>query len=212
MTFIVLAVLLVALVGVGVGAIAMRQKQNFAKANQIVPGRATTAPAGWAGAHSPEAKLHRRIGEAVAALRANPTLSDGAFMESRASIENAAQAIDERLIAAAALPRGHREAAIAAVEPEVVSLEASVASLARPAVGSAPQQVLDDSVRAAQIRLDALASAQAELDQLDVHAAAHRETIEQIEAAQQQTRPAEQPVEQPKPLTQPKPQTQPPAV
>ena len=131
-------------------------------------------------------------------------------MESRASIEDAAQAIDERLIAAAALPRGHREAAIAAVEPEVVSLEASVASLARPAAGSAPQQVLDDSVRAAQIRLEALASAQAELDQLDMHAAAHHATIEQIEAAQQQTRPAEQPVEQP--VEQPKPLTQPPAV
>ena len=80
-------------------------------------------------------------------MRANPALSDGAFMESRAAIEQAAQAIDDRLIAVAALPRGHREAAIAAVEPEVAALEASVASLAQPSVGSviagatAPEQV-----------------------------------------------------------------------
>lgn len=206
MTFIIIAVLLVALLGAGVGAIAIRQKQNFAKANEIVPGRATSAPAGWAGAHSPEAKLHRRMGEAVTALRANPTLSDAAFMESRSSIENAAQAIDERLIAAAALPRGHREAAIAAVEPDVVALEASVASLATPAVGSAPQRALDDSVRAAQIRLDALAAAQAELDQLDVHSTdGHADTIARIEAAQQQPTAVEPtaPVEQPRPQTQP---------
>ncbi len=32
---------------------------------QIVPGAASTAPASWAGAHTPEAKLHRRLGDAV---------------------------------------------------------------------------------------------------------------------------------------------------
>lgn len=201
MTFVIIAVLLVALAGAGVGAIAMRQKRNFATANEIVPGRATSAPAAWAGAHSPEAKLHRRLGEAVAALRANPTLSDGAFMESRASIENAAQMIDERLIAAAALPRGHREAAIAAVEPDVNALESSVASLAQPSLGSAPQQALDDSVRAAQIRLDALADARAEIDRADPLANIHQHTIDEIEAARQQ--PIEQSVEQTRPQTQP---------
>ncbi|MEO6124872.1 MAG: hypothetical protein ABIR32_14300 [Ilumatobacteraceae bacterium] len=213
MTFLIVAVLLVALVGAGVGAIAVRQKQNFAKANEIVPGRATAAPAGWAGAHSAEAKLHRRLGESVAALRANVTLSDGAFMESRASIENAAQAIDERLIAAASLPRGDRETAIAAVEPDVVALEASVAALAQPAVGSTPQQMLDDSVRAAQIRLDALAAAQAELDQIEVHTATDQTTpghtaidhiVESEPAAPVEVaRPATQPTEQPRQQTQP---------
>lgn len=165
---IVAIVFVVALAG-GAVAIAARQKRSFAKANEVVPGRTTTAPADWAGAHSPEAKLHRRLTDAVGALRANATLSDGAFIESRVSVEQTALAIDERLIAASALPATHRSAAIAAVEPAVVALEGAVAALAVPNSGAAAatQQALDDSVRAAQIRLDALAEARAELDRFD---------------------------------------------
>lgn len=212
MTFLITAlVVIVAVAAAGVGAIAMRQKRSFAKANEIVPGRTTGAPAAWAGAHSPEAKMHRRLAEAVAALRANPTLSDGAFMESRAGIEQAAHDIDDRLIAAAALPRGHRESAIAAVEPDVAALEASVASLAKPvAGGTEPSPALDDSVRSAQMRLDALADARAELEAVDPAASAHQATIEQVEAARRQ--PAESPAPaQPQARSQPQPRTQPPS-
>ena len=167
MTVITIILVAAAAVAAGVGAIAVRQKRSFAKANEVVPGRATNAPGEWAGAHSPEARLHRRLTTAVTALQANSTLADGAFMESRAAVEQAALAIDERLIAAAALPAAHRTAAIAAVEPAVVALEAAVTALAAPASGDVTQQSLDDSVRAAQIRLDALAQAQAEVDRLD---------------------------------------------
>lgn len=175
----IIVVLIVAAVAGGAALIAVRQKRSFASANEVVAGVATNAPPGWAGAHSPEARLHRRLTEAVAALRANATLSDGAFVESRVSVEQAALAIDERLIAAAALPAGHRTAAIAAVEPVVVALENAVAALAAPTTGpAATQQALDDSVRAAQIRLHALAEARTELDRFDSLAA--RQQVDEL--------------------------------
>ena len=199
---VVLALVVVAALAGGIAVTAVRQKRSFASANEIVPGRPTSAPASWAGAHSPEAKLHRRIGAAVAALHANTTLADGAFMESRAAIEQHAVAIDERLIAGAALPAGHREAAIASIEPEVVRLEASIAALADPAPG-ATSAALDDSLRAAQIRLDALAEARAEIDALDGPSASSELPVDIPAEA-----PPAAPVERPAAQTQP---PQPPA-
>ncbi len=186
MTLLAIIALVVALLGGGAGVIAVRQKRSFVKANEVVPGRATAAPAAWAGSHSPEAKLHRRLTDAVAALRANATLSDGAFMESRATIEQTALAIDERLIAAAALPASHRNAAIAAVAPAVAALEDAVAALAAPAAAGSDQQALDDSVRAANIRIQALAAARTELDLFD-----QTVTRSQLDDAPAQTQPAQ---------------------
>jgi hypothetical protein len=148
----------------------MRSRAAFERQNEVVPGTPSTAPAAWAGAHTPEAKLHRRLSAAVVSARAQAAVPGSGFGDVQQAVERGALEIDERLIAAAALPGQHRDAAIAAIEPSVVALEnavSGVGSAAAPGVaGSAPAEI-DAAVVEVRDRLDAIAEARAELDQLD---------------------------------------------
>lgn len=161
MTYLLLAGLVAAFV---VGYVALRNAQDFSDANEIVPGVPTNAPKGWAGAHSPEARMHRRLRDAVAALQSNASLDAPDMVAIRADIEAQALAVDERLIAAAALSKAHREEPLRQIEEAVQSVEAAVASvvdLRGPSMGSI-EQGLDD-VRA---RLRHVEEAHAELEGL----------------------------------------------
>ena len=158
--------LLVAAVAAAVAYGAMRNKRAFAKQNEIVAGTPSRAPAAWAGAHSPEALLHRRLRGAVDAARAQLAAGSG-FEDVVAAIGRGAQEVDDRLIAAAALPASHRTAAIAAIEPSVVALESAVAGLMSSAA-TADQSGVTAAISEAHERLDALAAARAEVDQADV--------------------------------------------
>ncbi|HET7722060.1 MAG TPA: hypothetical protein VFK43_18960, partial [Acidimicrobiales bacterium] len=89
----------------------------------------TKAPAEWAGAHTPEARLHRRLRDAMAAVRANPAMEDAFMMDARVSLEQQALAVDERLIAVAALPEGVRNEPLSSVAAAVDAVEAAVAAL-----------------------------------------------------------------------------------
>ena len=165
MTALILVLIaVVLLVGAGAAALAIRAKRDYDAGNEVVPGVPTKAPTSWGGAHTPEALLHRRLRTAVLAARAAATAGLG---DARATIEQTALAIDERLVAAAALPQGHREPAVASITAAVESLEHAVASMsAVPADSSAPT-ALDTAVQEVQIRLDALAQARAEVEQID---------------------------------------------
>lgn len=124
--------LLLALAFVVVGTVAylaLRNAQDFSDANQIIPGVPTKAPKEWAGAHSPEARLHRRLRDAMEAVRANAALDDASMASVRTALETEALAADERLIAAAALPKGRREEPISRIAETVESIEGLVASL-----------------------------------------------------------------------------------
>jgi hypothetical protein len=125
----ILVVLLVVIVAAAAAAtvVVRAQKRQYAEANVVVPGTATKAPAEWAGAHSPEARLHRRLRDAVEALRANPALEDAFMMDARTALEEQALAVDERLVAVAALPEGVRAEPLASVGAAVDALEAAVA-------------------------------------------------------------------------------------
>jgi len=165
-TFVIGLVLLVAAIAVAVAYGAMRNKRAFAKQNEIIAGTPSRAPAAWAGAHSPEALLHRRLRGAVDASRAQLAAAGSGFEDVVAAIARGAQDIDDRLIAAAALPAPHRTAAIAEIEPSVVALENAVAGLAANA-SSADKTIVAGALAEAQQRLDALAAARAEVDQAD---------------------------------------------
>ncbi len=159
MIWVVVAVLVaVAAAGAGAGALAVSARRKYAAANQIVPGSPSAAPAEWAGDHSPQAKLHRRLVAATAAARASNTSATAL-----ATVQATALAIDDRLIAAAALPAAHREAAVAQVAPFVEQLEATVAQLGSITAGA-------DSVDARLIEtqrcITALEEAHSELDAL----------------------------------------------
>jgi hypothetical protein len=128
-TVVVVLVLLIASAAVAATVVVRTQRRKFAEANVVVPGTATKAPAEWAGAHTPEARLHRRLRDAVEAVRANPAMEDAFMMDARVSLEQQALAVDERLIAVAALPERVRTEPLASVSAAVDAVEAAVAAL-----------------------------------------------------------------------------------
>ena len=130
MTAVIVLLLLVVAAVVAGAVVVQTNKRKFAEANVIVPGTAPKAPAEWAGAHTPEARLHRRLRDAVAAVRANPAMEDAFMMDARVSLERQALAVDERLIAVAALPERVRAEPMASVAAAVDAVEAAVAALA----------------------------------------------------------------------------------
>lgn len=165
MSTLLVVLLVVAVLAVAAAVVVVRSgRRSFATANEVVPGVATRAPAEWAGSHSPEAKLHRRIRDAVAALRADPALDDGGMLGTRTTLEQQALGVDERLVAAAALPERVRAEPLARVASAVDALEVAVASLgeASPALGT--RTALDDAMAEVTERVALLAEARAELD------------------------------------------------
>lgn len=165
----VLAAVLTILVVVGVAvvggaALARSSKSSFKAANDVVPGTPTKAPAAWAGAHSTEARLHRRLRDAVAAMRANPALDDLSFTEPRMMVEAEALAVDDRLVAAAALPVSQRGDRLATAAAAVEAIEAVVAEMVDASTATADTAGALDAVRT---RLDLVAQARDELAALE---------------------------------------------
>lgn len=164
------ALLVVGLVLV-VGALAFgtlrtlrRQQQRFAAANEVVPGVPTAAPASWAGSHDPEARLHRRLRDAVAGLRAGPAALDGAAVELRVELEQQALALDEGLVAIAASPPAHRQEPLARVTGAVEQLERAAAEVSTARVEESASRVeqLVADVRHQRVTLEEI---RAQLDQ-----------------------------------------------
>jgi hypothetical protein len=143
MTVVVVLLLFVVSAAVAATVVVRTQKRKFAEANVVVPGTDTKAPAEWAGAHTPEARLHRRLRDAVAAVRANPAMEDAFRMDARVSLEQQALAVDERLIAVAALPERVRDEPLASVSAAVDAVEAAVAALV---AGPGPASGLDQAM------------------------------------------------------------------
>ncbi len=160
-------VAVLAAIGGFAGALTLRSRTEFREANEVVPGVASNAPAGWAGAHSPEAKLHRRLRAAIAGAHDNPRLAALGLTAQTKQIEREALAIDDHLIAAAALPARHRDDAIAALEAPVAAVEDAVAALLASTTVGESKELLERTVADADIRLQALAQARAEVERID---------------------------------------------
>ncbi len=162
-----MTVLLIGLLFVVIGTLgywALRNAQDFSDANEIIPGVPTTAPKEWAGAHSPEARLHRRLRDAMTALRANRALDSPEVVEVREALERAALEVDDRLIAAAALPGRHKDEQVASVGDAVDAIEQAVTdvvALRGPASADVEQALLQ-----ARTRLALVQEARNELDDL----------------------------------------------
>lgn len=166
MLWVILVIIAVVVIGGGValasGLLSDSRKQ-LDDYSRVVPGVGPEAPAAWAGAHSPEAKLHRRLRDAVKAAHAQPSVS----VTDLAGLDHAAAALDERLIGAAALPTSHRDAAIAEIEPLVARFEDAVAGLARAAAPEALGVAFEQSMAAIEAQLAAIAEARAEVERID---------------------------------------------
>jgi len=174
MITVLLVLAVAAVIGFGV-ALAVRSKREFATQNEVVPGRKSPAPSSWAGAHTREAKLHRRLGDAVRGAHANPRFVELGLADPMRAIDAEAMAIDERLVAAAALPAAHRDAAIDPLETNVVALEHTIAEMVTSVTVAASKDQLEQAVTDADLKLQALAAARAEVEAIDRQAAGANE-------------------------------------
>jgi hypothetical protein len=113
---VVVLVVVVAVVGFGV-ALARKGKRKYAEQGG---GLAPNAPREWAGAHTPEAKLHRRLVAAAKSLNAQP-MGDAVAIERRVAIEQRILQLDQELVAVA----GNANS-VAEIEPLVAAVEQAV--------------------------------------------------------------------------------------
>lgn len=167
MGFLVVLAALAVLSGVAVAAVvALRTKAAFERSNELIPGVRSAAPASWAGSHEPEARLHRRLRQALAALRANQAFDhDGSLLDLRVELEQQAVEVDQQLVATAALPVHLRSDPLERLSGAVASLEQAVADLAGSSAAETSARLsraLDD-VRS---RTGLVAQARAALDDL----------------------------------------------
>ena len=131
LTWLVLIGLLVVLIGGATFAVALarRSKQQLAAQIEPGPGMPDGAPIEWAGQHTPEAKLHRRL-TALATTLAQLPLGDAAHIERKVAVETRVQELSRRLVALAHAPRDALREAVAKLEPEVAAAEDEVGKLA----------------------------------------------------------------------------------
>ncbi len=126
----VIVVLVVVVLAAAIAfAVALAAKGRRRAAESLGTGLAADVPREWAGAHSREAKLHRRLVAAARSLSALP-LGDAAEIERRVAVEQQLRELDEQLVTAAAVPEPARGEALAKIEPLVASAESSVAAIA----------------------------------------------------------------------------------
>jgi hypothetical protein len=181
-----------------VAYIALRNAQDFSDANEVIPGVPTSAPKEWAGAHSAEARLHRRLRDSMTALRANRSLDEPALVQVREALEREALAIDDQLIAAAALPARVRDEPLRQVAAAVDSVEAAVADVV---VLRGPERASTEAaIEQVRTRLALVEEARAELAGLGGAPSSFEQLRRELDA----TAPAEPPPAEP-------PQTEPPS-
>lgn len=155
MTLVVIVLLAVVVLVVGFGAALARRATQDVERDHL-----SGAPAAWAGQHTPEAKLHRRLADAVAALPAD----DLDVLEARLAIEQLATAVDAQLVTVARLPERVRSAPLAQATAAVEAVEDSVARVAANELGTGRAAEVESALARLQERVDALSQARKELD------------------------------------------------
>ncbi len=159
-------VILVILIGAalaGVLALARRQRKSMAADNEIIPGRRTRAPASWARSHDPEARLHRRLRDAMTALHTINAIDDGTTIVLRAGLEQSALAVDDQLVAISVLPQPHRDQRLPEATEAVEGIEDAVAQYAS-ATTSYNRNALAADLSGVQARLDAISEIRKSLE------------------------------------------------
>ncbi|CAN5764691.1 hypothetical protein BH24ACT4_BH24ACT4_24460 [soil metagenome] len=162
-----------------------RQQERLAASNVVVPGMPTSAPVAWAGSHDPEARLHRRLRDAMTALRSAPAAMDGAGLDLRVELEQQALALDDALVAVAAALVAHRSQPLERITGAVEQLEQAVADVAAASADAAASRLeaVVADVHRQQVTLEEI---RAQLDApstLDTLAAAPETTVAPAAAA-----------------------------
>ena len=143
-----------------------RTRESLAASNQVVPGHPTRAPQSWAGSHETEARLHRRLRDAMTALRANEHFDDdGALIDVRVELEHQALSLDDRLVAVSNLPLQHKVAPLDEIADVVTLIEQTVAELASRSVAES-RPVVEAALALVRERSSLIDQVRAQLDEL----------------------------------------------
>ena len=161
-------VVMMAVTGIAVaGVIALRNAKAFERDSQLIAGVSTNAPTAWAGSQAPEARLHRRLRDALVALDANQAFDDdGGLLDLRVELQQQAISLDEQLVVTAALPAGLRADPLAHIADAVAAIEQAVAGLA----SSSAQDIagrLAHALEDVRARTGLVEQARAALDAMD---------------------------------------------
>lgn len=122
---IVVLLVLIAAVAAVTALILMLRKSSHAQlqqSTQLYPGKLIDAPDGWALGHSPEARLFRRIRDAVTPLH-NASGTDIALIDGRVQIELVVDDVAQRLVALSTVDRAVAQPVLARAEWWVAALE-----------------------------------------------------------------------------------------
>lgn len=165
MTFVLLVLVGIAVVGFAAVALARSGRRDRDAAIELVPGTSSRVPVAWAGSHTPEARAHRRLVAAMGSARGAPGMSDGPGAVHLSEIVAEALRVEAQLLVAAAVPGERRAEAVRDAVGLVDHFESMVADLVL-AVGRS-ESSLDEVVADAAIRLVALREALLEVEQID---------------------------------------------
>lgn len=146
---------------------ASKVQASYERSNEVVPGIPSPAPTSWLGSHDLEAKLHRRLIDAMKALRTNQSFDqDGSLLDLRVELEHEAVTLDAELVSVAALPVHVRQEPLATLTGAVETIESAVAGLALSSAAGAGvrlERLLEDL----RHRTSTVAQARAALDEID---------------------------------------------
>lgn len=123
-----LVVVLVVLAATGFAIALVRSSRKQRAADEAMP-FISRAPQRWAVSHEPEAKLHRRLRDAVRALTVDRGIVSAFQLDEQVRITVAAQDLDEQLVTMSAVPESGKSGALARLETQVTELERQVAAL-----------------------------------------------------------------------------------
>lgn len=123
-----IAGLLVVLVAAALAVVLGRRSRALRAARRpVVPGMPTGAPAEWAEAHTPQARMHRRLVELALEVHQLPLADDAT--DRAVAAQNRIAELDSRLIAVGAGPDAGRRGAVMTLRGELATLEAEVTAL-----------------------------------------------------------------------------------
>ncbi len=168
MSFLVVVLGLGVLAAVGAGiylAGAKAVKRSADRSLQIVPGVELDVPANWYGSHEAEARLHRRLRDAVASVRA-AAAGDASLALTLSQLEDHALRLDRHLINVARLPASARQPQVAEATRAVETFEELTAQTLTGATAYGLESSTSDLSRLTD-ELGALEAARQEVEEID---------------------------------------------
>lgn len=146
LVLLVVAALVVSGVVLLVLLLAQRSRSTQQRGSELVPGQPGVAPTAWALSQAPEARLHRRMVDALASVRSAEPLGGLAVTDLRVQLQLHAEQLDQRLVAVASVTGTERQPALDGVARDVDELEQVAGQAVVLSAGTGPDPAALDAL------------------------------------------------------------------